>query len=97
MIFMLVAISVPITFTRSVIVESIQSLVGNMFFFIPMQIGAREAGFILVFGILSLTASQAVYVSLYMRIRELVWSAVGILFIKLEGRSKKETDTTIEA
>ena len=96
-IFMLVAIGVPITFTRSVIVESIQSLVGNMFFFIPMQIGAREAGFILVFGILSLTASQGVYVSLYRRIRELIWSAVGILLIKLEGRKKKETDSTIEA
>lgn len=87
-IFMLFAIGVPITFTKSVIVESIQSLVGNLFFFMPMQLGAREGGFIIVFGLLALPAAHGVYVSLCMRIRELIWSAIGIGIIKLNRKKK---------
>lgn len=87
-IFMLFAIGVPITFTKSVIVESIQSLVGNLFFFMPMQLGAREGGFLIVFGLLALPAAHGVYVSLCMRIRELIWSAIGIGIIKLNRKKK---------
>lgn len=85
---MLFAIGVPITFTKSVIVESIQSLVGNLFFFMPMQLGAREGGFLIVFGLLALPAAHGVYVSLCMRIRELIWSAIGIGIIKLNRKKK---------
>ena len=65
-------------------VESIQSLIGNLFFFMPMQLGAREGGFLLVFSILSLAAAHGVYVSLGMRIRELVWSVLGLALIKTD-------------
>lgn len=82
-IFMMHAIGFPVTFTQSVIVESIQSMVGNLFFFMPMQLGAREGGFILVFGILSLPAVHAVYVSLCIRIRELFWTLFGLGLIKV--------------
>ncbi|MDO5663745.1 MAG: lysylphosphatidylglycerol synthase domain-containing protein [Bacteroidia bacterium] len=82
-IFMMYAIGLPIGFAQSVIIESIQSMVGNLFFFMPMQLGAREGGFILVFGILSLPAAHAVYVSLCIRIRELVWTLIGLGLMKV--------------
>ena len=56
-VFMMYAIGSPITYGQSVIIESIQSLISNMFFFMPMQLGAREGGFAVVFGILSLPAT----------------------------------------
>lgn len=87
-IFMLFAIGVPITFSKSVIIESIQSLVGNLFFFMPMQLGAREGGFLIVFGILSIAAAHGIFVSLSLRIRELIWSAIGLGLIKLEPEEK---------
>lgn len=83
-IFMMYAIGFPVTFSESVLIESVQSLVGNLFFFMPMQLGAREGGFVIVFGLLSLAASHGVYVSLCMRIRELVWSIIGLGIIKTE-------------
>ena len=86
-IFMMHAIGRSVTFAQSVIVESIQSMVGNLFFFMPMQLGAREGGFILVFGILSLPAAHAVYVSLCIRIRELFWTLFGLGLIKV-GKTK---------
>lgn len=83
-VFMMYVIGFPVTFSESVLIESVQSLVGNLFFFMPMQLGAREGGFVIVFGLLSLAASHGVYVSLCMRIRELVWSIIGLGIIKTE-------------
>lgn len=85
-IFMMHAIRFPVNFSQSVIVESIQSMVGNLFFFMPMQLGAREGGFILVFGILSLPAAHAVYVSLCIRIREICWTLLGLGLIQVGKR-----------
>lgn len=88
-IFMMYAIGFPVTFSESVLIESVQSLVGNLFFFMPMQLGAREGGFVIVFGMLSLAAAHGVYVSLCMRIRELVWSIIGLGIIKIEPQSNQ--------
>ncbi len=87
-VFMMYAIGYPISFSQSVLIESVQSLVGNLFFFMPMQLGAREGGFLIVFGMLSLAATNAVYVSLSMRIREVVWSIIGLGVIKLDERKE---------
>jgi len=51
-----------------------------------MQLGAREGGFILVFGILSLPAAHAVYVSLCIRIREICWTLLGLGLIQVGKR-----------
>lgn len=87
-IFMMYAIGYPVTFAASVLIEAVQSLVGNLFFFMPMQLGAREGGFVIVFGLLGLAATHGVYVSLCMRIRELVWSVIGMGIIKYDSRDK---------
>lgn len=89
-IFMMYAIGHPITFAASVLIEAVQSLVGNMFFFMPMQLGAREGGFVIVFGLLGLSAANGVYVSLCMRIRELVWSVIGLGLIKIDSPRKRK-------
>lgn len=86
-VFMMYAIGFPVSFTQSVIIESIQSMVGNLFFFMPMQLGAREGGFLLVFGILSIPAAHAIYVALCMRVRELFWILLGLGLIKV-GRKR---------
>lgn len=87
-VFMMYAIGFPVTFSESVLIESVQSLVGNLFFFMPMQLGAREGGFVIVFGLLSLAAAHGVYVSLCMRIRELVWSIIGLGLIRTEPNNE---------
>lgn len=81
---MMQAIKAPVTIVQSVLVESIQSLISNLFFFMPMQMGAREGGFVIIYGILSMPVAYGVFVSLSKRIRELFWTLVGILLIKAE-------------
>lgn len=83
-LLMMQAIKAPVTIVQSVLVESIQSLISNLFFFMPMQMGAREGGFVIIYGILSMPVAYGVFVSLSKRIRELFWTLVGILLIKAE-------------
>ena len=83
-ILMMMPVGRPITFGQGVLIESIQSLIGNILFFMPMQMGSREGGIVIVFGILSLPLSYGVFVSLCKRIREIFWTVVGILLIKVK-------------
>lgn len=83
-ILMMQAINVPVTMVQSILIESIQSLISNLFFFMPMQMGAREGGFVIIYGILSIPVASGVFVSLCKRIRELFWTLVGIILIKAE-------------
>lgn len=83
-LLMMMAIGWPVSFGQSVLIESIQSLVGNLFFFMPMQMGSREGGMIMVYGLLSIPLSYAVFVSLCKRLREIFWTVVGIILIKIK-------------
>lgn len=82
-VLMMQAIKQPITFGSSVLIESLQSLISNLFFFMPMQMGAREGGFVIVYGILAIPLAYGVFVSLCKRIRELFWTIVGVVLIKV--------------
>ena len=64
------------------------SLFANLLFFIPLQLGGREGGFMMSASGLAMTASSGIFVALIVRIRELIWTAIGLLLIKLE---KKQT------
>ena len=85
-ILIMQAIGRPVSFGQSVLIESIQSLISNLFFFMPMQMGAREGGFVIVYGILSIPVAFGVFTSLCKRIRELFWTLAGLLLIQIKQK-----------
>ena len=82
-LFILTALGQEATFVDSIIIVGISSLFANIFFFSPMQLGTREAGFALALSSLSLPLVLGVSVSLITRIRELSWILIGLLLIKI--------------
>jgi uncharacterized protein (TIRG00374 family) len=73
--------TVDFTFVDSVIAIAATSLFANILFFMPLQLGTREGGFLLAFKEMAMTMGDGVYVSLITRIRETFWILVGILLI----------------
>ena len=67
------------------------SLVANILFFMPLQLVGREGGFILSATQMGFTASTGVFVALIIRVRELIWTATGLLLIKLNKAKQKDT------
>lgn len=89
-IFFILKILTPdVNFFDCVLIMAFTSLFSNLFFFSPMQLGAREGGFALAVSGLSLSGAFGVYASLITRIRELIWIAIGVVLMKL-GNSRKQ-------
>ena len=76
-----------VSYWDCVLLQAFTSLFSNIFFFVPMSMGAREGGFALAVGGLSLSGAYGVYASLLIRVRELVWIAIGLILIKI-GNSR---------
>lgn len=77
---------VSATFDQCVLILAFTSLFANMLFFMPLQLGGREGGFVMSAAGLSLTAGAGIFVALIVRLRELIWTAIGLLLIKFEKK-----------
>ena len=85
--FILRILTSDINFFDCVLIMAFTSLFGNLFFFSPMQLGAREGGFAISVSALSLSGAFGVYVGLITRVRELIWIVVGLALMKVGRRS----------
>ena len=59
--FILLILTDHVSFWDCVLIQAFTSLFANLFFFIPMGMGAREGGFALAVGGLSLAGAYGVY------------------------------------
>jgi putative membrane protein len=59
-------------------------------FFIPANLGAQEAGAVLIFLGLGMSAEAAMAFSLLRRAREILWVALGLLVLTWTGRPEQE-------
>ena len=74
-IFLFLGLEVP--YVYCVVALSCASLVGNLFAFIPMQIGTREMGLALAMSWVDLASPLSLTASIMSRIREIVYTAIG--------------------
>ena len=81
-VFILAAFGHQISYIDALMILAFSSLVGNVFFFLPLQLGAREGGVAAVVSLLGLPTVLGIYTSFYTRVREIFWVAVGVLLIK---------------
>ncbi|MCQ4902172.1 UPF0104 family protein, partial [Phocaeicola vulgatus] len=58
------------------------SLFANLFFFSPMELGAREGGFALAVVGLAIPGAFGVYTGLITRVRDLIWCVIGVFLMK---------------
>ena len=80
-----------VSFIACILIMAFTSLFANIFFFSPMQLGAREGGFALSASGLSIPSAFGVYTSLITRVRELVWIVIGVMLMKVgNGTPNKE-------
>ena len=85
--FILVAFGLSVSFADAVLVLAFSSLMGNLLFFFPMQLGAREGGLALIVKILGIgTGGVGVFASFYTRIRELVWIFIGVGLVRVGNK-----------
>jgi uncharacterized membrane protein YbhN (UPF0104 family) len=67
------------------------SILINLFFVVPYNVGVREGGFYFALGSLALPPMIGIYLGIVMRIREFFWYFVGLSFIALAGLRRPKT------
>lgn len=85
-------------FIYSVIILAFTSLIANLLFFMPLQIGGREGGFAMSTVAMKMVGDSgqllsvqeamtiAVFISIICRVREIVWTTIGMLLMKIGTR-----------
>ncbi len=76
-------VGVPVTFGAALFVYVTYSLIINLIFFVPMNFGIRESGLMLGLQGLAITPLLGVYLGVVIRIRELFWVLLGLLFMSI--------------
>ncbi|MBR6828037.1 MAG: flippase-like domain-containing protein, partial [Prevotella sp.] len=84
--FILLVIMPNVNFVQCILILAFTSLFANMLFFMPLQLGGREGGFLMSTGGLGMTARAGIFVALLVRLRELIWTAIGLVLIKLDKK-----------
>lgn len=97
--FIFLAFGTPVTPVDAVLVLSFSSLMGNLLFFLPMQMGAREGGLAIVVRILAggINPVVGVFAGLFTRVRELVWIFIGVGLVKIGNKRLFRECPTAEA
>ena len=92
--FILSALNINVDFFMIIYLNAISSLMLNFTFFIPMELGTREASMYLIMGSVSGNSSIGVFIAVINRLREFFWIFTGLVlmqFIKISETKQLET------
>jgi uncharacterized protein (TIRG00374 family) len=96
---MLIATSIGLSlgYWRAFAIGGLEAMVGNVLFFVPFELGAREGSFFLLFGLFGMDPQLGFYTSLVSRVRDFVWIGAGLLMIWAAGVRKRSAAPAVPA
>lgn len=84
------AIGQPVSFGTAFLIGGFSSLVVNLFFFLPFNVGSKEGGLYVIFQALGLPARLGVAAAVVSRLREIIWISIGLVLVLLARKKGLE-------
>ncbi|HVH68514.1 MAG TPA: lysylphosphatidylglycerol synthase transmembrane domain-containing protein [Gemmatimonadales bacterium] len=90
--YMLIAfgVGVSMTFAQAYVIGGLTSLVQNVLFVVPFEVGTKEGSLYVMFRLLGLDPALGVYTAIVSRLRDLVWIGGGLALVWFSGRRVPE-------
>jgi hypothetical protein len=79
------SIGVHVGYAQAFVVGGLEGLISNALFFVPFELGTREAATALLFGLLGFAPGVGLYAAIVGRVRDLLWIAIGLALIWVGG------------
>ncbi len=86
--FIFLGLGLAAGYREALLVSGLQSLAHNMTFFVPFEVGLKEAETYLLFARLGLNPGLGVFAAIVTRLRDLVWISFGLLLVWFAGRPR---------
>jgi uncharacterized protein (TIRG00374 family) len=83
------AVGHPVSFGSAFLIGGFSSLVVNLFFFMPFNVGSKEGGLYIIFAALGIPSRLGVAAAVVSRLREIIWIAIGLLLVLLTRRNRE--------
>ena len=93
--FILKALGYTPTFLEAFYINAATSLILNMLFFVPFELGTREGGLYFVMQSIGYVQGIGIFISLVNRLRELVWTLIGMALM-LKTDKQPSTDSFLK-
>ena len=74
-------VSVPVNYAQAYVIGGLSSLLLNLLFVIPFELGSKEGILYLLFQLMGLDPQAGVYVAIVSRARDLIWIAGGLVLL----------------
>ena len=87
------AIGHPVGFGTAFLIGGFSSLIVNLFFFMPFNVGSKEGGLYVIFAALGLPSRLGVAAAVVSRLREIIWISIGLLLVLGTRRSRSAKPT----
>ena len=86
--YLLIALGVGLTidYAQAYVIGGLTSLVQNVIFVVPFEVGTKEGSLYLVFQLLGLDPALGVYTAIVSRLRDLAWIGGGLALVWFSGR-----------
>jgi uncharacterized protein (TIRG00374 family) len=82
--FIAKAVGLDMTMLDCIVLYAGSTLIANILFFSPMQLGTREGGLALTLKMMGIVPGFGVYMGLVMRVRELFWIGIGLILMRVK-------------
>ena len=86
--FIFLALGLSAGYQEALLVSGLQSLAHNMTFFVPFEVGSKEAITYLLFARLGLDPGLGVFAAIVTRLRDMLWIGFGLLLVWVAGRPR---------
>jgi len=83
-------VGLRIDYAQAYVIGGLTSLIQNVIFVVPFEVGTKEGSLYLVFQLLGLDPALGVYTAIVSRLRDLVWIGGGLALVWFSGRRAQE-------
>ena len=87
-----VSIGLQLGFAKAYMIGGLSSLMQNVLFVIPFEMGSKEASLYVLFRMLGIDPRLGVYTAIVTRLRDAVWIGLGLLLVWTSGRDAARTE-----